>query len=275
MVRRLTSSLALVMATVLLMMPTEVLAVQSLSGACDVGQYIDNTWGVRDAYTGQSGPWLTSASASISRYDYSLCTGGARPKVSGTGAWVAIEGPGSNDIVQVGYWKCGDALICGNGMHTNQLDFFYSSGSDDWDHAPWPKNISLADAAGSHVFKVELFYNTDGSRTWRYMIDGQIRASEPDGTWRKWNRVKTQIGTEQYNCGDQLGGRVADGSDPGNKQKFRSLTWVAGGVTHSDGFGAPYIGGNNPLYPWLFVLPINSTDFDVWTANHAQTCSAA
>lgn len=160
-------------------------------------------------------------------------------------------------------------------MHTNQLDFFYSSGSDDVDHAPWPKNISLADAAGSHVFAVRLLYNADGSRTWQYLIDGQVRASEPDGAWRSWNRQKSQIGTEQYNCGDQIGGRTADGSDPGNKQKFRSLSWIAGGVTHSGEFGVPYRGGNNPAYPWIVWQNFNTSDFDVWTWNHAQTCSAS
>ena len=72
-----------------------------------------------------------------------------------------------------------------------------------------------------------------------------------------------------------MGGRTADGSDPGNKQKFRNLSWVAGGVTHNGEFGEPSQRGNNPLYPWIFAQSFNSSDFDVWTFNHAQTCSAS
>lgn len=256
--------------------PGRVLAAQALAGACDVGQYNDNTWVVRNAATGTSGPWITSASAWISRYDYSLCTGSLRPWVTGSGAWPAIVGPGGDDIVQVGYWKCGDGRVCGNGMHTNQLDFFYASGATgDINHAPWPTNISLADTAASHTFTVRLAYRPDGSRVWEYVIDDQVRASEPDGAWRSWNRQRAQVGTEQWNCGDQMGGRTADGSDPGNKQKFRSLTWVAGGVTHAGGFDGPAQTGNNPYYPWIYAQAYNSSDFDVWTWNHAQTCSAA
>ncbi len=77
---------------------------------------------------------------------------------------------------------CGDGRICGTGMHTNQLDFFYASGATG-DIQPC----------------------TDASK--------------------------------------YLAGR------------YRQM-------------------GKNPYYPWIYFQAYNSSDFDVWTWNHASTCSA-
>ncbi len=59
--RTLVASLVIAV-SILIPTPRPTLAAQTLAGACDVGQYLDNTWVVRNAVTGASGPWTTSAS---------------------------------------------------------------------------------------------------------------------------------------------------------------------------------------------------------------------
>lgn len=76
-----------------------------------------------------------------------------------------------------------------------------------------------------------------------------------------------QIGTENWNCGDQMGGRPAYGSDAGNKQKFRDIIWV-NNTTHSGELLGPRKAGND--YPWSSYQRIDSSDFDVWTSAHTS-----
>lgn len=253
-------------------------ATTQTNGDCDLTQFNDNSWVVRDGYTGNTGPWVTSVEGQINRYAYSVCNHGfVAPNLSGTGSWVAIEGPGPEDIVHVGYWVCGDGVVCGNDMHPHQLDFFFAWGaSGDPFHAPWPSNISLADGSSTHIFTVTLVYNADGTRTWHFKIDHVDRVLVGDGSWRTWNRSRVEVGNEQWNCGDQIGGRGPDGSDQGNHQKFRGISWIAGGITHVGGLTNPQWLGNNPQYPWVNFQTINgsTSDFDVWTQNHGSTCSS-
>jgi hypothetical protein len=254
--------------------PATAAATQYLSGPCNTSQYLDNSFSFREGDTGTNGPWITNITGTINRYVYQLCSEnppGNNPIVSGSGAWVSINGPGGDDIVQIGYWECGYAAVCGNQMDTNQLDFFCAYGTTgNLLYQPWPTKISLADSASSHVFTVSVH---SGSY-WNLNIDGTTVVVIPDSSWRTWNRSRVQAADEDYNCGDQLGGRTADGTDPGNHQKFRSISWQAGSTIYPGDLGTPQVSGAPA--PWATAVAINgsTSDFDVWTYNHTQSaCS--
>lgn len=254
---------------------------QQLNGPCNDSEQPptgnpDNGFAYRQANTGGTGPWITSVSGSINRNVYTLCdqSNGIVPNLTASGAWVAIEGPGSSDIVQDGYWECGNGLVCGNGMDTYKLDFFYAWGnSTDPTKMPWPTWMGLADSASSHTFTTDLNAQTG---VWEFKIDGVIRATQADGSWRNWNRTRIQAASENWNCGDELGGRTVLGSDPGNHQKFRTVKWVAGGVTHNGGLGSVVIyspiygntGNGTGVWPWYYASSSGTDDLDAWTYNH-------
>ncbi len=153
------------------------------------------------------------------------------------------------------------------------LDFFYAWGnSTDPTKMPWPIKMGTADSASSHVFTTRLNAVTG---IWEFQIDGVTYATVPDGSWRNWNRTRIQAATENWNCGDQMGGRTAVGTDPGNHQKFRSVTWVAGGVQHDGQLGAVTISSQQGYYyPWIYGSSSGTDDMDAWTYNHTTgSCS--
>lgn len=250
--------------------PSSVAAADPLNGPCNTLQLNNNSWVVRTVDTTQQQGWVSSVQGSISRYDYLLCSYFAiAPNVSSSAAWVAIEGSAaSDDIVQDGYIKCQRGCI--NFFPINELDYFWAAGqSGDLTHLPWPVRIGAADTSSSHVFTTQLRL-VNGAYQWQFLIDGIVRATTDD-SWRKWNRDRVQVGTEVWNCGDQMGGRTASGTDPGNKQKFRNIVWV-NATSHSGGLGASQHLGNS--YPWAFSSDINTSDFDVWTSAHTSgNCS--
>ncbi len=251
-----------------------VFAAPPQSGPCNGGQFNDNSWVVRDTPIATSPNWVTWVQGDITPYGYELCTHPDYdpPDASGTGAWVAIEpNQQGSSIIQIGYWKCGAGFVaCGNGMRVGELDYFYAWGiQGDILHQPWPTYISGPVAiSGSHTFKVLLYYPGDGTREWRFYIGGSI-AKVLDDNWRTWPREKAQIGTEVWNCGDQMGGRDAFGTDAGNKQKFRNISWRAGTTTHFGDLGDSYRSGNP--YAWAGKQNVGDAGFDVWTSAHTTS----
>lgn len=252
-----------------------VLAAPPQNGPCRDSQINDNSWIVRDSTPIATSPnWLVYVQADITPYNYALCTFGTyAPLATGSGAWVAITpNQAGASIIQIGYWKCGSGIACGNGMKLGELDYFYAWGVEgDIFHQPWPTYISGPVAiSGTHTFKVHLYYPGDGTREWRLSIDGVVKKYMNDD-WRTWPRQRAQIGVENWNCGDQLGGRNASGSDAGNKQKFRNVTWRTN-VTHNGDMGVVYRPGH--FYPWGYFDQINDSDFDVWTSAHTTNICA-
>lgn len=259
----------------LMMGSTAALAAPPQNGPCRDSQVNDNSWIVRDSTPIATSPnWVSIAQADISPYNYALCQSGVYGPIStGSGAWAAIvPAQGGGSIIQIGYWKCGIGAVCGNGMPAGELDYFYAWGIDgDIFHQPWPTYISGPVAvSGTHTFKVHLYYPGDGTREWRLSIDGVVK-KYLDDNWRTWPRQRAQVGAENWNCGDQLGGRNASGTDPGNKQKFRNLIWRTN-LSHIGDMGNVYHSGH--AYPWGYFDQINDSDFDVWTSGHTTSiCS--
>lgn len=249
------------------------LAANPLNGPCNDTQINNNTWITRTASSTQSQGWITMVSATIIRYDYLLCTIFViGPNVSSSGAWVAIEGTptSGNNIVQDGYFK-GQAGILNCCFDNNKLDYFWAVGQDnDLNHLPWPAFMGTADTASSHVFTTQLRF-VGGAYQWQFLIDGVIRATASD-SWRTWNRNKIEIGNEIWNCGDQLGGRTASGSDPGNKQKFTNMAWQ-NATSHAGGLSPSQLLGN--AYPWGYMDDRGGTSAAyTWTDSHTSgNCS--
>ncbi len=243
------------------------MAANPLSGNCNVLQFNNNSWLTATADSTQAQGWITTVSALISVYNYSLCNAFLiAPNVSSSAAWVAIEGEptSGNNIVQDGYIKC--QMGCVNGFDYEVLDYFWAAGQDgDIFHLPFPVRIGVADQSKSHTFVTQLRY-VNGAYRWQFLIDGVIRATTDD-SWRHWNRNRIEIGNEVWNCGDQIGGRTASGSDPGNKQKFDSVTWQ-NATSHTGGLGASSRKGN--YYPWSYSHDYSTADFYVWTDSHTS-----
>jgi len=246
---------------------------------CDNLQLNDNSWVVADQSVAPSGPWISKVAGSISLYDYALCYRSVpvNPLMTGSGAWVAIEGPhtggamGGNSIVQVGYWKCAESEACGvSGIPSTQYNrvvYFYAFGNaDDLFHQPYPQSLGLATT--SSTFEVALRYYANGTRQWEFIIDGVVR-KVIDDSWRTWNREKVQVGNEVWNEGDQMGGRPPSGSDPGNKQKFRNITWYNG--TTRTGLSSGVYRPPAHCYPWAQWQTYSSASWDMWTnLNHGD-----
>ncbi len=123
-----------------------------------------------------------------------------------------------------------------------------------------------------------------------------VPAADPEPAWRPWPdglsakavslvsslsakaeigafdpRTKTDLWLKKANTPlrDQLGGRPANGSDPGNKQKFRNVTWV-NNTTHTEIAGALYKTGH--CYPWSAWQTISGAAWDTWTNNNHTDC---
>lgn len=269
-------SLAVLLALTLAAVGT---AAAATNAECDNLQLNDNSWVVRDASVAPSGPWVSKVTGSISLYDYALCyrNVAVNPLMTGSGAWIAIEGPhtgggmGGNSIIQVGYWKCAESEACGvSGIPSTQYGrvvYFYAFGNaDDVFHQPHPQSLGLATTSSS--FEVALRYLSNGTRQWEFIIDGVVR-KVIDDSWRTWNREKVQVGNEVWNEGDQLGGRPPSGSDPGNKQKFRNITWY-NGTTQTGLPGAVYRSGH--CYPWASWQTLSSAAWDAWTNLNHTNC---
>ena len=268
-VRLLVPALALLAGS--LALPAAAVAANPLSGNCNVVQINNNSWVTSTADSTQAQGWITTVSARISVYNYALCNAFIiAPNVSASMAWVAIEGmpTSGNNIVQVGYIKC--QIVCVNGFDYQVLDYFWAAGQDgDIFHLPFPVKIGVADASQSHTFVTQLRM-VNGAYQWQFLIDGVIRATTND-SWRTWNRNRIEIGNEVWNCGDQLGGRTASGTDPGNQQKFDQVAWT-NASSHTGGLGPSEPAGNS--YPWSDSHDYSSAKFHVWTSAHtAGDCS--
>jgi len=216
---------------------------------------------------------------SISSYDYSICVQSTgKPLLSASQAWVAIEGQYDDDIVQVGIIKCATSQYfgCLNNGFTGHVDFFWAHGqTGDAANAPWPVKITNSlDPNALHTYKVQFMTFPPTIDTypnnhyeWWYYIDGQLQYQDCDECFRSWRRDHVEIGTEDWNCGDQLGGRAA------NHQKFRTVSWVASSThTNLDSYVKR---GDAGGYAWSFGDDLNTTNgLDVWTDNHSQSaCS--
>lgn len=196
----------------------------------------------------------------INYVNYALCTRGLfTPNQSGSGAWVAIEGPRSNDIVQIGLWKCNTiGLVCGNGMDAGSVDWFYAWGVDGNPFMmPWPNKIALADT-GTHEYREGNF-----NGNWTFFIDGQLKKTISD-SFRTWSKTRVQQAVEGWNEGDQLGGTAT------SHQTFRSVFYETGSVLHYNAFGNPYPAGH--CYPWASTTFSNGSDWDVWTSSNHTNC---
>jgi hypothetical protein len=226
---------------------------------CDSLQANDNTWIARDNSTTIGSPYAWRAQAKINWVNYALCSVGLfNPIVSGSSAWVAIEGPGSSDIVQLGVMKCSAyAAVCGNGMDRGVVDWFYAWGvTGDPFKQPWPNNLGVADHA-AHTYKVTVV-----GGDWFFDIDN-VAVKTISDSWRSWHAIRVQQAVEILNEGDQLGG------GPTTHQTFRNgAYWV--GATKYTTWGSVYKTGH--CYPWGVWATINGVDFDAWTVSPHTNC---
>ena len=226
---------------------------------CDSLQQNDNTWISRDNGTAINAPYVWKATATINWVNYALCTPGLfDPIVTGSGAWIGIEGPGQSDIVQVGLIKCGAiALVCGNGMDEGAVDWFYAWGvQGDPFKQPWAHKIGLADHA-THSYTLDVV-----GGEWGFAIDGVTQVSISD-SWRSWHAIRVSQAVEIFNEGDQLGG------GPSTHQTFRNgAYWVS--ATKYTNWAAVYKTGH--CYPWGVWSTISGAAYDTWTTAQHTNC---
>jgi hypothetical protein len=242
----------------------------AVTGDCDILQS-DNSFVARDASIASGTPWVVWATAQIGYKVELLCAPAflIAPHQSGSGAWVAIEGPccdgllGNNNIIQDGYWVCQHSDGCDfSGFPWNTTGYFYAFGNaGDIFHLPTPHYIATA-TSGYHTFKVYLHYPGDGTRQWEFSVDGTIRKIIDD-SWRTWNRQKVQTANELWNEGDQLGGTS------GSVQNIRAISWN-NGTTHTGLSGNPYRAGH--CYPWSDWSITSSAWYSTWTNNTHADC---
>lgn len=177
--------LVLVTQTLVLSLPLSVRA--ATNAECD-GLQTNNTWGTR-LKSGIPSPYATYASATINYVNYTLCHGSgfSDPIQSSSSAWISIEGPGSNDIVQIGLIKCNSiAQVCGNNMDEGFVDWFYAWGVDgDPFKMPWANKILLADTS-THTYAISL-----ANGTWSFLIGGGVKKTLSD-SWRSWHAVRSE-----------------------------------------------------------------------------------
>ena len=154
-------------------------------------------------------------------------------------------------------------------MTKDTLEWFYGWGIDgDPFHMPWPHRLQTGPAPNQlAVFKERLIWSP---RHWEFTVNGNCLLCNFDDSWRTWNTGAVEVSTENWNQGDQLGGRPANGSDPGNKQKFRSISWNDQIVTHTGDLGG--VGQSGHCFPWVSSQTFSSSDFDVWTNNNHTNC---
>lgn len=260
-------------AMLVLSSPTPAMAVAT-NANCDLFQgaisYGDNTWRQRVATTGARGPWITQIQGYINGYNYSLCHYNpvVPPWKSGSGAWLAFYpfNSGGNSIVQIRFWKCGYGPSCspllGN-MVPGRLQWFYAWGIDnDLTKLPFPHPLAAGPAPNYNTkFKMKLVFGSPGH--YEFYVNDQCLKCNLTNEWQNWNTAEAVTAVENWNQGDQLGGRTANGSDPGNKQKFLTISWFDQFITHNGGFGAVQAAGH--CFPWASSTVYNSSDWYVWT----------
>jgi hypothetical protein len=227
---------------------------------CDSLQFNDNSWIARSNYAAISSPYANFVSGQINYVNYSLCWWNmlSNPTVSGSSAWVAIEGPGSSDIVQIGPIKCSSAAdVCGNGMDRDVVDWFYAWGvTGDIFKQPWPNNLGRADTA-THTYVVSL-----SNGTWSFKIDSITKKTIGD-SWRPWHATRVQQAVEIFNEGDQLGGIAS------RHQTFRNAYYKVGTTSYYQ-FGSVFRTGH--CYPWGTWTTLDSRNFDAWTTDPHGNC---
>lgn len=165
---------------------------------------------------------LRQSYSTISEFNYGLCTG-PTPIQSGSGAWSALEGPhpnGSfplNDIIQIGYWKCGSSIACAlTDIPLNQMVIFEAWGeANDPLHFPTPHFVEFA-PSGNHTFNVTWSPELDW---WILKMDGQA-VDLLDLNIVGWSPVHAETSGETWNCGDELGG------NSGAPETFSGSRWA-------------------------------------------------
>ena len=219
---------------------------------CNINQ-TDNTSIQRT----QSFSYVSSVTAYISYFDYNLCIADPNPLFgpfqSSSAAWAGIVSSSfGNDIMQVGYIKCGtqQLLGCGN-FGQSQLGTtmaFWAWGiNNDPFHMPWPNPLAYITVGGYHLFRV--FKVNRSSCYWALTMDqgtpGYTYVTVPCSSI-PWTPTVAYVANEVWNSGDQLGGYS------GTPQHFKleSFTDGAGGVQYFQ--GSPYgpIGHCYPQAAW-------------------------
>lgn len=251
-------------------------AASAYNAVCDVNQGYVNSFRYRNAQTGASGPWIVSVEGYINGYNYNLCTlfnPNDPPWQSGSGAWFAfVPGYGANNIVQIGFFKCNWAPSCAptnGGLDTGVLEWFYGWGVDgDPFKMPFPKKLATGPAPNANAkFKMQLVFGNPSH--YDFYVNGQY-LRYLSNEWQNWNARYVQVAVENWNQGDQLGGRPASGADPGNKQKFQGIYWNNQAATHYGEFGP--IGASGHCFNWADSTLLNTSDWYVWTRNGRQAC---
>ena len=162
------SSIGLVLGTQTIALSVPLTARAATNAECD-GTETNNVFGgaIKDSV---GSPYITWAQATISYKNYALChgQGASIPIQSSSSAWISIEGPQSNEIVQIGLIKCNPiASVCGNNMDEGFVDWFYAFGRyNDPFYMPWANKILLADTS-THTYTVFL-----SNGTWHFQIGG-------------------------------------------------------------------------------------------------------
>lgn len=160
--------------------------------ACEANASVHAVSQHKDPATGID---VTGIRATLEGQTIDPCTGPGNGTI--TWIWIAIEGPCSECILQVGlgraqgevmgYWRAWgrnvDAQGCGNYSHVPPLAYRLS----DWSGSSADYEISL------------------GSGTWYYKIDGVNRYTVWDGNIC-WRNFRADWFGENYNLGSAIGG---------------------------------------------------------------------
>ena len=198
------------------------------------------------------------ASAGLEGQGLDQCAPPGFIELSGSFAFVNVEGSAFNDIVQIGKGRCRFTLFS-SCNETMRIYWAWGRDSDTAgcagfsDRAPTATLIQQDDGQ-AHVHKV---FHT--SNAWRVYLDGVQKASVGEASIC-WTPTSASWFGESFDAGDAIGGTSAD------HFRFTSTYYASSenGAFVATSLVDPcnYAGTNPPYYCDV----INSTTFDIWTS---------
>jgi hypothetical protein len=226
------------------------LVVGADTAACSDGGTVNRHKGYYLSVAGADG-----ATAYVDHQTLHQCTP-TGPEISGSFAFVNVQGPGGNDMVQAGFGECRTPFQCDAGMHAFWAYGRTSTslGCNGFTNRP-PTVMQIGFWGPGTEYKV---YHT--SNLWRFYFGGENRVSLDEYSICWTPNAASWFG-ESWDAGDAIGGTSADHLTFGS---MRYATTEGGAFTYTNlnpsaacnlGSGSPY-----------FCDILGPSLIDVWTS---------
>lgn len=145
------------------------------------------------------------ASANIEHQTLHQCSPPGLIELSGSFAYVNVQGPGSNDIVQVGMGDCrAPATTCVSGMHAFAG---YGRNSSSPGCSGWSDRIPIAGFYAWPTGTIYQVYHT--ANVWKFSAGGTLLLTVGDAAICWTSNAATWFG-ESLDHGDAIGGTAAN-----------------------------------------------------------------